>query len=111
MINRRRLIKLSASAALVPSVACPAIGQAAWPNKPVRILIPFTPGGGADTIARFVAPPMEFLSLHTRPLVQLLSWFPECTLHLLGVLCVQTGHLTEAALAASHANTHDASFI
>ena len=55
MINRRRLIKLSAAAALVPSVACPAIGQAAWPNKPVRILIPFTPGGGADTIARFVA--------------------------------------------------------
>src|SRR5947199_1825922 len=55
MINRRRLIKLSASAALVPSVACPAIAQAAWPSKPVRILIPFTPGGGADTIARFVA--------------------------------------------------------
>jgi len=55
MINRRRLIKLSAAAALVPSVACPAIGQATWPNKPVRILIPFTPGGGADTIARFVA--------------------------------------------------------
>jgi len=55
MINRRRLIKLSAATALVPSVACPAIGQATWPNKPVRILIPFTPGGGADTIARFVA--------------------------------------------------------
>ena len=55
MINRRRLIKLSASAALVPSIACPAIAQATWPNKPVRILIPFTPGGGADTIARFVA--------------------------------------------------------
>ena len=55
MINRRRLIKLSAAAALAPSIACPAIAQSTWPNKPVRILIPFTPGGGADTIARFVA--------------------------------------------------------
>ena len=55
MINRRRLLKLSAAATLAPGIACPAIAQAAWPNKPVRILIPFTPGGGADTIARFVA--------------------------------------------------------
>jgi len=55
MIHRRKLIKLSAAAALVPSLACPAIAQATWPNKPVRILIPFTPGGGADTVARFVA--------------------------------------------------------
>ena len=55
MISRRRLIKLSAATALVPAIACPAIAQATWPNKPVRIIIPFTPGGGADTIARFVA--------------------------------------------------------
>ena len=46
MIHRRRLIKLSAAAALAPSVACPAIAQETWPNKPVRIIIPFTPGGG-----------------------------------------------------------------
>ena len=58
MINRRRLIRLSAAAALAPSVACPAVAQAAWPNRPVRIFIPFTPGGGADTIARIVAQKM-----------------------------------------------------
>src|SRR5688572_9634157 len=55
MINRRRLIKLSAAASLTPGLARPAIAQPAWPNRPVRILIPFTPGGGADTIARLIA--------------------------------------------------------
>ena len=55
MIDRRRLLKRSAAATIAPGVACPAVAQSTWPNKPVRILIPFTPGGGADTIARFVA--------------------------------------------------------
>ncbi len=55
MLNRRKLIKLSAAAAFAPGVASPAVAQSAWPNKAVRIIIPFTPGGGADTIARFVA--------------------------------------------------------
>lgn len=55
MLNRRRLIKLSAAASLASGLARPAIAQGAWPNRPVRIVIPFTPGGGADTIARLVA--------------------------------------------------------
>ena len=59
MIHRRGLIKLSAAAVLAPSIARPAIAQSSWPNKPVRIIIPFTPGGGADTIARFCAMKMS----------------------------------------------------
>ena len=58
MINRRRLIKLTAAAAAAPSLACPAIAQSNWPNRPVSIAIPFPPGGGADFIARLVAQKM-----------------------------------------------------
>ena len=58
MIDRRRLIKLSPPPLLAPTLARPAIGQAGWPNRPVSIAIPFTPGGGADTIARLVAQKM-----------------------------------------------------
>ena len=44
---------LMASAALALSAA---LAQAqAWPSKPVRIIAPYPPGGGADTAARIIA--------------------------------------------------------
>ena len=30
--------------------------QKDWPNKPIRIIIPYAPGGIADTVARIIAP-------------------------------------------------------
>lgn len=32
-----------------------ALAQAAWPNKPIRLIVPYSPGGFTDLVARLVA--------------------------------------------------------
>src|ERR1700752_4790638 len=53
MLDRRQVMKLSAASALAPAIAMPARAQA-WPNRNVRLVVPFPAGGGADAIARIV---------------------------------------------------------
>ena len=53
-MHRRKFVKLSAGAIAGSFVAAPAIvgAQANWPDKPVRIIVPFAAGGGTDVLAR-----------------------------------------------------------
>ena len=49
---------LTRTGALLVALLCLAVGHAhaqAWPNKPVRIIAPFAPGGAADTLGRLIA--------------------------------------------------------
>src|SRR6202046_39765 len=37
------------------ALSCPAAGADEWPERPVRIVVPFSAGGAADTFGRFYA--------------------------------------------------------
>ncbi len=53
-MNRRNFMKLGTVAALA-ALPMAAFGQAKWPDKPIRLIVPFPPGGGTDTLSRLVA--------------------------------------------------------
>ncbi|HEX4893271.1 MAG TPA: tripartite tricarboxylate transporter substrate binding protein [Hyphomicrobiaceae bacterium] len=55
-MRRRTFLKIAGSAGVGISTF-PAIvrAQAPWPNKPVKIIVPFGAGGGTDNLARFWA--------------------------------------------------------
>ena len=59
-IHRRRLLRAGAAALAAPALPRLSFGQsssptAGWPNRVLRIVVGFPPGGGADAATRIVA--------------------------------------------------------
>jgi tripartite-type tricarboxylate transporter receptor subunit TctC len=56
-ITRRTLVRTLAAGGA--AIALPTWAQQAWPNKPVRIIVPFAAGGTTDILARAIAPELS----------------------------------------------------
>src|SRR5688500_9003549 len=55
VMNRIRRCSAVLSVSLT-CIAMPSVAAVAWPEKPVRILIPWAPGGSTDVVGRILAP-------------------------------------------------------
>src|SRR5215831_14183745 len=51
-ISRRRALQASLVALAVPGTV---FAQGEWPTRPVRVIVPSSPGGGTDTFGRILA--------------------------------------------------------
>ena len=61
VLNRSRAGTLLASICLaVPMLLSAGVAQAQnYPNKPIRLIVPYPPGGGVDTAGRLIAQPLS----------------------------------------------------
>jgi tripartite-type tricarboxylate transporter receptor subunit TctC len=60
MLTRRTALIGAALAPLArPVLTRPALAQAGWPDRPVRLVVPFGAGGNLDTLIRIVSPAMS----------------------------------------------------
>jgi tripartite-type tricarboxylate transporter receptor subunit TctC len=57
--TRRAVMAAATAGFLPPAVARGQGGGGAWPNRPVRVVVAWPPGGGADIPARLAAGPMQ----------------------------------------------------
>jgi tripartite-type tricarboxylate transporter receptor subunit TctC len=58
VFHRRRFLHLAAGAAALPAAPCVARAQA-YPTRAITMIVPFPPGGTADTVGRILADHMR----------------------------------------------------
>ena len=51
-MTRSLLFRALAAAALGAATLSPALAQSTWPDKPIRVVLPFPPGGPSDMVIR-----------------------------------------------------------
>ena len=57
--SNRRLVTVFIASLAITFIAPGLQAQTAWPSKPVRIIVPFAPGGTTDILARAMAPELS----------------------------------------------------
>ena len=56
MIHRRTFVTSTLAAVALPGLTLPVRAQTqAWPSKPIKLVVPYAPGGTTDVVARMVA--------------------------------------------------------
>lgn len=58
-LGRRDIIKAGVALGATGVFPLAAFGQAKWPGRPVRVIVPLAPGGAIDFVARQCAQPMS----------------------------------------------------
>jgi tripartite-type tricarboxylate transporter receptor subunit TctC len=58
-VNRRDLLAAGLAALATVALARPALAQARYPDRPVRLVVPFSPGGATDVVGRLWAEKMK----------------------------------------------------
>jgi tripartite-type tricarboxylate transporter receptor subunit TctC len=59
MKKRFHAVVLTVAGPLLASAMCVALAQSNYPSRPIRIIVPTSPPGGADVVARAMAQPLS----------------------------------------------------
>ncbi|PZP44149.1 MAG: LacI family transcriptional regulator, partial [Azospirillum brasilense] len=57
-MQRRSFLRALPALAMVPCGPGLAFAESTWPIRPIRLIVPFPPGGAIDAMARLLAPPL-----------------------------------------------------